>query len=281
VKHGKRKKIDSRALEQASEWMSILEQNRVQDLPRFAFWMLRSPAHVSAFLHIVAFDVELGRFATRMSSDAVGTLTGRRRTRRAVLAAAAVALMAVDAGGALLYWQGADANRAIEYASEVGEHRQIRLRDGSTVHLNTASRLRVDYSTTARDVHLLAGEALFKVASDPKRPFRVHTGAAIVQAVGTQFNVDSHRDRLVVAVLDGEVRLQVKGLPARSTSGVSSLAAGQIAELRSSSGPHPHSVALSGKGVDRRSQWVEPILLKAKEWKAPRSSRDASQPRLE
>ena len=57
------------------------------------------------------------------------------------------------------------------------------------VHLNTRSRVEVNFTGAARDIRLLEGEALFTVARDPARPFTVYAGTNIIQAVGTQFNV--------------------------------------------------------------------------------------------
>ena len=56
---------------------------------------------------------------------------------------------------------------------------RLRRSDGSIVYLNARSRIRVDFSREARDVELDQGEAVFKVAHDTARPFRVHAAGAI------------------------------------------------------------------------------------------------------
>ena len=56
----------------------------------------------------------------------------------------------------------------------VGERRTVKLPDGSSVELNTASELAVRYTASARAIRLTRGEAYFTVASDPQRPFSVH-----------------------------------------------------------------------------------------------------------
>lgn len=55
----------------------------------------------------------------------------------------------------------------------IGEQETYSLRDGSSVALNTRSRVRLDWSDQYRDVHLESGEVLFEVAKDLSRPFRV------------------------------------------------------------------------------------------------------------
>jgi ferric-dicitrate binding protein FerR (iron transport regulator) len=67
--------------------------------------------------------------------------------------------------------------------------------------------LRVRLEDLRREVDLGRGEALFQVAHDLRRPFRVHTRAGLVEAVGTQFNVyDRVNGDTRVSVLEGKVR---------------------------------------------------------------------------
>src|SRR6185312_5000965 len=75
----------------------------------------------------------------------------------------------------------------------------------STVELNARSRIRVAYSSTGRDVDLLEGQALFKVAKSPSRPFVVHSGDSSVRAVGTQFDVNRSHGAMIVTVVEGRV----------------------------------------------------------------------------
>jgi transmembrane sensor len=78
---------------------------------------------------------------------------------------------------------------APDYATKVGEQRQVRLADGSLAALNTDSQLDVAYSTGRRDLTLRQGEAWFQVAHNAARPFEVHVGPVHVRATGTAFSV--------------------------------------------------------------------------------------------
>jgi transmembrane sensor len=91
------------------------------------------------------------------------------------------------------------------YATALGEQRSIQFSDGSTVELNSCSKIRVKYSKQERDVELLQGQALFHVAHDPPRPFIVSIGATRVRAVGTQFDVYKKSTSTVVTVVEGRV----------------------------------------------------------------------------
>jgi hypothetical protein len=65
--------------------------------------------------------------------------------------------------------------------------------------------LEVRPSENLRAVEHTKGEALFKVAKDPARPFKVRAGDATIIAVGTEFNVERDSDRAVVSVTEGRV----------------------------------------------------------------------------
>lgn len=101
------------------------------------------------------------------------------------------------------------------HATGVGERQAFRLADGTQVVLGPASTLDVPagYAVTARRVRL-SGEAYFRAVHDPRRPFEVAAGDAVVQDVGTAFVVRGAPQRAVdVAVTDGSVRLRAAGRP--------------------------------------------------------------------
>jgi transmembrane sensor len=92
-----------------------------------------------------------------------------------------------------------------DYATVTGEQKWIQLADGSSVELNSRSRIRVRFSEHQRDVDLLEGQALFHVAKDPSRPFVVYGGSVRVRAVGTQFDVYRKAADVTVTVVEGRV----------------------------------------------------------------------------
>jgi transmembrane sensor len=81
--------------------------------------------------------------------------------------------------------------------------------------LNTHSRVALRFSNQLREVRLLQGEALFRVHHDATRPFRVYTADAVIQAVGTQFNVYERADGTEVAVIEGRVSVTAESHPPR------------------------------------------------------------------
>ncbi len=61
------------------------------------------------------------------------------------------------------------------------------------------------FSKNERLVELSRGQALFEVFKDASRPFIVVSDSARVKAVGTQFDVNHHKQGIVVTVVEGRV----------------------------------------------------------------------------
>lgn len=118
------------------------------------------------------------------------------------LAAAAVVL-AAGTGAWLLRPAG-----AVEYATGVGEQREITLADGSAVTLAPASRLVVDpkFGRPNRTVSL-TGRAWFVVTHDDAKPFQVATDGALVEDLGTAFEIQTTGPVVRVAVAEGIVAI--------------------------------------------------------------------------
>jgi len=94
------------------------------------------------------------------------------------------------------------------YETPVGGQKRITLADGTSVILNTNSRLDVDFSHKCRDVHLTRGEAYFEVVHDKTRPFTVYANNYVVRDIGTAFDVHLSKTGLVeVGVTKGSVEV--------------------------------------------------------------------------
>ncbi len=95
-----------------------------------------------------------------------------------------------------------------------GSRSFITLTDGSTVWLNSGTKLRYqsNFGNAGRDL-FLEGEAYFVVAKNPDMPFRVKTSDVTITALGTAFNVKAYDDEGVIETTleKGEVRIDAFG----------------------------------------------------------------------
>ncbi len=103
---------------------------------------------------------------------------------------------------------------------KIGERpRKINLLDGSTVWLNSGSRIEIPqfYGDSVRLLRL-KGEAFFEVISDSLRPFVVSTGTIQTKVLGTSFQVSAFTDEEIqVGVAMGSVNVADKQIKKRET----------------------------------------------------------------
>jgi transmembrane sensor len=232
-KETSRTELSSQTLEEASDWFIEFNEGELgrDERVEFNHWIRRSPEHVRAFLeigaawedsaglgknktsHIEALIAEAlsesnvvpissgpsgGLFEKNNSGNAPEGIPDTHAVRRRFAIAASVIAAAVG----LTAWIAQTRNT---YSTDIGEQRFITLADGSTVELNSRSKLRINFSENERTVTLLQGQALFHVSKDARRPFIVFSDTARVRAVGTQFDVYRQTSGTTVTVLEGRV----------------------------------------------------------------------------
>ena len=216
--------------EQAAEWFVANRVNALSEATRLAFmtWLRTSPVHVEEYLGMatVARDLRAAGPDPLVSLEALLAQARREGSDKAtspdptnpwhrrlwqsawtpvvavsaaVLAAIAVGFVVLSAGGLDLLGLGKT------YATAHGEHRSLRLADGSALQLNTESTIRVRFTNRERLVEIVGGQAFFQVAHDVRRRFRVSAGGADLIAVGTQFDVAMRARTVVVTVVEGQI----------------------------------------------------------------------------
>ncbi len=197
------------------EWSSAAEAT-------LRAWLSESVAHRVAFIRLEAAWAESGRLkglpaagygaelcvaAQRANSSATPpaqTSVRSSRVGRLPLIAIAASIIIALIVGALFV----TAHPAASYRTAIGSIKEVPMKDGSTITLNTDTDIRVAISVTERRVDLDKGEAFFEVAKDLNRPFVVHIGDERVIAVGTKFSVRREADHVRVVVTEGRVRVE-------------------------------------------------------------------------
>jgi transmembrane sensor len=119
-----------------------------------------------------------------------------------VLSAVSRTLPTRDAHGNPLH-----ANKFIRTA--VGEQKTIKLPDGGSIVLNTATGVYLIFEPSSRHVTLLAGEAAFNAKYDPARPFTVFANGRRFEVLDgdARFNLrKTAREQAELTVVEGNVR---------------------------------------------------------------------------
>jgi transmembrane sensor len=140
---------------------------------------------------------------------------GRQRRRRLIRASAATlaASGVLAASAAFIMARSRTSHHATAPVSQfattaAGEHKSVRLGDGTVIQLAPASTIRWSESRDRREVEL-AGLADFRVVHDSPRPFTVHARGAQITDIGTEFVVRAYEGDSAtrVSVLSGIVGL--------------------------------------------------------------------------
>lgn len=97
------------------------------------------------------------------------------------------------------------------YETVKGERKSVQLADGSTLRLNTDTRISVRLASGSRQLVLDHGEVGLSVVHDARRPLRLTTGDVVLTDLGTQFDVRRSDGNLQVAVTEGSVEMAMAG----------------------------------------------------------------------
>ncbi|GGF12521.1 FecR family protein [Hymenobacter cavernae] len=142
------------------------------------------------------------------------------RTQASRWAAAAVFVLSMGLGWWLLQRHQRNtelatltaASQWLDQVNTLQQAQTLDLVDGSRVTLYPGSHLRYQVGLTGarREVHL-TGQAFFKVAKNPARPFLVYTDKVITTVLGTSFIVTAYTgNEARVAVREGRVAVQAR-----------------------------------------------------------------------
>jgi len=213
VRHPASDSLSAEIRAEAAAWVARLHGSGRDSKLETALktWLTANPLHTRAF-ELATEAWELGGAVPAAALPRIGVVRSHRPRvgwLRPLLTGAAVILIG---GGAILYLRDPTISTA------TGEQRSVTLEDGTRVTLNTDTRLRIHYTKQRRDVRLEIGEALFDVATNPKRPFVVNAGRQSVVALGTAFLVRRYNDAVDVTLVEGKVSVSTATAVGSATS---------------------------------------------------------------
>lgn len=220
--------------EAAAEWMIVLEDSDSSEELRkeFTEWLRMSPLHIKEFLYLsdVFYEIKNNNnlpsveeivnmqctksnivdISSHVTKQEHSVRKPIKKYNKAVIKltsmAAMIALMVVM----FVVFNPFDPNGNDLYVTNIGEQRSILLEDGTVVSLNTKTKIQLKFTEKLRLVELIEGEAIFNVTKNPNRPFRVESGLATVEVVGTTFNMHRKSSGTVITVVEGVVNVSGK-----------------------------------------------------------------------
>ena len=184
---------------QAIAWRIRLADGDAAAWESFVAWLEQSPEHARAYDLVALGEQDAVQALDRPTPVPANDDMPRIGRRWVGFGAAAAAVLLAVVGAPML--------RSGDYLVETGpgEQRQIALEDGTRITLNGGTRIGLERSNP-RIARLEAGEAQFAVVHDARTPFRVELADAVVQDVGTVFDVVRDKSGNRVEVAEGAVR---------------------------------------------------------------------------
>ncbi len=177
----------------------------VADQTALEAWLDETPAHRVAFYRLDFGWQRTSRLAALRPHGSNSAERQRTSGSKHIVRAAAVILV-VGSAAVAGTWLSSQLNRTT-YATPVGAHEILTLKDGSQIELNTDTVLQIAKSGATREVWLEKGEAYFQVVHDPAHPFLVNVGQRQIFDIGTKFVIRREDQNLRVAVSDGSVSI--------------------------------------------------------------------------
>lgn len=199
--------------DEAEQWFARLLDANCPPEERAAFerWRNADPNHAAAYreLELIWKRSEAAVKDPAIAAAAQRALRGDPAApRRWLFPALAAGLALLVAVVALPRWLATPADPVgSAYATTAGQQRTVQLADGSSVLLDTDTEMVIRYSSRARRVDLLHGQAQFAVQGNHAWPFVVHAGNGTVTAVGTEFQVRVNEGATDVALLKGKLAI--------------------------------------------------------------------------
>lgn len=206
--------LDPTILNEAADWLMRLSEGSVNDTERQEWerWRVSSPAHRQAWARAELLLSKLQGLPPALAMPSLDRPSNPERRAAMGKLATVLALAPIVWGSwELNDWQQWTA----DYRAPVGERRDLTLTDGSHITLNTDTAIDVYFDQSQRLLLLRRGEILVQTAADPSpvaRPFMVQTNEGRMQALGTRFSVREENGHTRLAVLEGSVRIQLKGI---------------------------------------------------------------------
>jgi transmembrane sensor len=205
------------AREQASQWLAKLERGlRLDEGPKLRQWLQPVP-HRSAILEVARQRASPDVMALLSELIPLTLTPGPKAPPREptgiLIAVAAAAFVLITATWMFDHHRFVKTGETLppltrgEYSTAAGQQLEVRMSDGTTMMMNTASNATVFFSMREREVYLARGEATFNVAPDADRPFLVRAGHKHrLLATGTRFDVRVVTpDTVELIVAEGQV----------------------------------------------------------------------------
>jgi len=251
------------------------------DFNGFKAWCAQDPLHEMAWKKLQSLEQSIAKFPLDKTILAAETLEQaakqrtvnvvRRRTTKLLSVAAAGLIGIALLANSYRPWQ-----QDTYYVAAIGKREHVILADGTSLLLNTNSKVDVKFSLFKREVVLYQGEIYIETGKDAdsivgRRAFWVKTEQAALEAIGTRFvvnqqvAVNQHASATRLHVAEGIVAMHIANKPpvlayANDTYTLHNDADHPVKNESSRNGVNAGSLNLDGLNLDPMG-WVSGVLI--------------------
>nr|WP_280868504.1 FecR domain-containing protein [Herbaspirillum sp. LeCh32-8] len=184
-----------------------------KQLQAFHAWRTTDARHEEAWRRIESMQQAIAALPPQLAGQVLAARAAQNAGRAGRRNALKLALGAVIVGAAA--YAGRDTpwmeEAMADYATGVGQRRQVVLDDGTELLLNTGTAINVRYAAQQRVVEVRRGEVMITTGRDPSspthRPFLASTDDGVMLAKGTRFLVRKDGEHTRLTVLEHAVEL--------------------------------------------------------------------------
>ena len=191
-----------------NSWMNLSKDNRNRLLEMERIWHSGDKIRFAKESHILRAE-KLLYSRIKDIEEKKQNISKSKWLYSTIKYAAAIIILFIGTYFAINYFGFNVTDYEIVTTSKTDPVRQIILPDGTKVWLNHSSILKYPKKFTEKKrVVELEGEAYFKVAKDPERPFIVKTKTVQTRVLGTEFNIRSYTpEDTHVVLINGKVEV--------------------------------------------------------------------------
>lgn len=206
--HIKNKDIEHEILEQALEWILLLDENNFsqEQLNEFEAWKNKSEKHQYIWHKIENTHKKLTMHSQQLPKHLTKNILSNKNNHKLM---PYKFLYIVLIGGSAYIYMFNDYDFSADYQTRYGEQKTVILDDGTRILLNNKTAFNVNYDENRREIALKFGEIYIETAKDHKhRPFTVLNKEGVILALGTAFNVQQNNHFTTLSVIEHAVEVQ-------------------------------------------------------------------------
>lgn len=242
---GKQNSIDAAA----AVWFARMDRGEADPDVSAAFerWLAADVRHQGAYARLCAIQAAMTEESEGRTELAPAPVHSRRRLLWG-------GGMAAGLAGLGLVGVGWVSGSGTAYASGLGEVRIVQLEDGSSITLNTQSRVRVWLDDHRRRAELEAGEAIFNIAHRSGLPFDIKAGATQIETSAGSVAVRRFDEMSTVSLLVQEGSASIR------SEGGATRALGDGALARTDGSGRLDVSVVDAEDLARRMAWREGMI---------------------